>query len=764
MSKCLIVAHARAAIPAVADDTTRYFPIAGCIVSNVGEAAAEQLVRDAGTFSQLQVRVTANDLSNNATATLRKSLAGTSVVVTITASTTGLFTDTSNSASFANTDECALEVSAPAEAGSHAVSITWISLQFEPASASDGVTFVAVGVGSSLSTASVTQFISANGTTVLQTTEANAALTVRASLVAQDLSFNVSLNTRSTTTTFTSRKNGATGGQSVSYAASATGVTEDTSGTDTLTSGDTYNYAITTGTGTGTIGYARGGSTLVAAGGEFVLAASPSVGMAVAFNTTVYPGISGCLAAFTTETTQNVGPPFSVLVSKLDAYVSANTIATSATTVTVRDNLADSAITVSVGAGATGLFSDASNTTLVLVSDEMNYEVSTPNTSGSITLQSVSTVGLLADVTASGTPSLAPLTAAGVAQQVFSASGSPSLAALTVAGAGQQVFSASGSPSLAVLTAAGAAEQVFTASGAATLAALTAAGTAEQVFSASGAMTLAPLTAAGEGTTFAGSGAVTLAALTAAGVSEQVFSATGAPALAPIVAAGAAEQVFSASGSPALAPLTAAGTGEQVFSASGAPALAALTAAGVAQEVFTASGAPALAPATCAGVGFIVVDVTASGALVLAPLTATGAGELVLALGCTAAAARTMRLRWAAQVETPESLPTIYDNEGEVPVTSGTWARFAIQWAESRAVSFGRVPRHRHPGAIRASVHTPMESGDARAREIADVATSAFREVDDGSVTFRTPYVSAVRRDEAWWRMDVTVPFEVDCE
>lgn len=122
------------------------------------------------------------------------------------------------------------------------------------------------------------------------------------------------------------------------------------------------------------------------------MAAVPWIGgctITAAFNVTTYFSLSNSTAS-TTELNRQIKLRAAGVSSKLDVYISANTIATSATTVRTRINTANGGQSVSIGAGLTGFFSDASGTDTIAAGDNFCYQFVTPNTSGSITLRACS--------------------------------------------------------------------------------------------------------------------------------------------------------------------------------------------------------------------------------------------------------------------------------------------------------------------------------------------------------------------------------------
>lgn len=358
------------------------------------EALTQYPVRDAGTFSMLYTYSSANTASVTSTITLRKSLSNTTITVSYTSDQTGIKQDTTHTSTFAATDELDYVVVVPTEAGTNNLTLNVIKCEFSPTTVTDCISFVRAS-NSSLSTASTDTFIGISGRAAPEAqTEANVKFRIRESFTASDFYTTLSTNTRTTDTVYRTRVNGANGNQSTTYTSTQTGIKEDTSNNDTLVAGDDFNYSATTGTGTGTISGAFVSVSLINTSSFSQLGGVRPAGSAISFNTTTYiPVTSECLNS--TEASVEMLPQFDVFIaSELGVFVSANTIATSATTVALRDNGSTSALTVSYAAGQTGLKNDSVNSVKFDGgTDEISYQVVTPNTSGSITFNWVGVLG-----------------------------------------------------------------------------------------------------------------------------------------------------------------------------------------------------------------------------------------------------------------------------------------------------------------------------------------------------------------------------------
>ena len=118
-------------------------------------------------------------------------------------------------------------------------------------------------------------------------------------------------------------------------------------------------------------------------------------GFAVAFNNTYYVGgFPPKDAAPTTETNYRIKWGVAGVLNKMEVLVRLNTIATSNTTVKSRLNSAASAgqMTCTIAAGTTGSFTDFTNGETIAVNDYTDYQIVTPNTSGSITISAINTL------------------------------------------------------------------------------------------------------------------------------------------------------------------------------------------------------------------------------------------------------------------------------------------------------------------------------------------------------------------------------------
>jgi len=382
--------------------TTYLPPVGNIITSSVGEAPKSYAVRSSGTFSNFFSYVSSNTLSNTGTFTLRKSLADTSITVSYTSGETGIKEDTSNTASFSATDE--LDYSFVVASGGTSIVCRLLSVQFEPDNTSDCVQIVGIAAANPLSGASTSYYECINGSiATTANTEADVTYRARLAFTASNLYTYIHANSRTTDIICKTRKNAADGSQSVTYTSGQTGSKEDTSNTDSVSIGDDFCYVIVNSTGTETNTWTATSVQVKNTSGQFPLEnGRSSASTSINFNTTVYlPASGNHVATTTTEAYTQVYPRFDFTAKELIANVTANTIATSATTIKLRDNGADSSLVLSYAAAETGLKNDTSNTaTITSGSDEINYAIATPNTSGAFAFR---WMGILGETAAAST-------------------------------------------------------------------------------------------------------------------------------------------------------------------------------------------------------------------------------------------------------------------------------------------------------------------------------------------------------------------------
>ncbi len=157
----------------------------------------------------------------------------------------------------------------------------------------------------------------------------------------------------------------------------------DAVNTDSLADGDTFDTAVTLGTGSGTLTITAISSEIVSSGqtndvwGRINSASSSRLAPAGASVRVFWPFAFGSIGS---------GIPFyfPATVSRFSAYVSENTYATNGT-LTVRRNGVNATGSISVTAGVTGIFKDVAHSDDFDSTDNLTYGI-TGGTSGSVSI------------------------------------------------------------------------------------------------------------------------------------------------------------------------------------------------------------------------------------------------------------------------------------------------------------------------------------------------------------------------------------------
>lgn len=117
------------------------------------------------------------------------------------------------------------------------------------------------------------------------------------------------------------------------------------------------------------------------------LASANNGGQSFSFNVTNYfPALTMGFVNLSSESDAQSVYRTAGVASDLQVLISANTIATSASSFSSRKNGSAGNLTVSIGAGATGYFTDSAHADNIAAGDAYNFVLTTPNTSGALTL------------------------------------------------------------------------------------------------------------------------------------------------------------------------------------------------------------------------------------------------------------------------------------------------------------------------------------------------------------------------------------------
>lgn len=232
---------------------TRYQPIGGARFTDTTESWVQYTFRVAATLSNLRVLVQVNSRNGATTIRTRKNGANGNQSVSIGASTTGDFEDTTNADPVSPGDLINYQEVAGGSSGNIRYGVLQMKLQ--------GTRAVKVMIAGSTDGNSIginlTAYIPLEGGQSITTLEASARVTCAAPYTARNGLFKTSkANTWNGTTTATLRKNGASQTITMTIPASTTGTYEDTANQDSFAVGDTIDWVfITAGGSAGTFWY-----------------------------------------------------------------------------------------------------------------------------------------------------------------------------------------------------------------------------------------------------------------------------------------------------------------------------------------------------------------------------------------------------------------------------------------------------------------------------------------------------------------------------
>ena len=425
--------------------------VAATLPANTTEAQASIVHRGSNcTLKNLRARLTTNSRAANSTITTQKNGSATAQVVTITASTTGTYTDLSNTVSLTAGDTYSYELVIGSTSGTLLLNALTAELESDGQSVSPLSCFGTV----SLTTASATRFIALSGRLqTLLATESEAQLKAPVAGTWSHLRLYVTA-ARATTTTIRSRKNSANGNQLLSI--TGTGAFEDTSNSDTVAAGDNLSVSLVTGSGADTLTFVNASSTYTPSTAKAAVVASQIMASTTAgAGANRFNSLLGRFSVNSTEATIQAPAPFAGTASYLTYSLSANA-STVTSNITLRKAGADTAVTIAITAGATGLFADTSNSVSVAAGDLLSVKISDHD--GTLTTRGLSLNYTQAATGVTGTlaATLGEVTSTAAGAVAIAGASAVTLGAVTSAAAGVASIDGVSSQTLGAATATGA--------------------------------------------------------------------------------------------------------------------------------------------------------------------------------------------------------------------------------------------------------------------------------------------------------------------
>ena len=327
------------------------------------EARSQTMARSAYTLAKLLVRAVANATSASSTVTSRVASGAGAQSVSIGATLTGLFQDTTNSDSIASGSVFNNRVVTGA-GGTLTLSI--IAYTLAHATAND---FVLVGSypGEQLFPVASAAYAAIGGRSDYTTPEALAQFTFRAVATLSNVRMYVEFNTCVDNETITLRKNGANGNQIGSILAGTTGSIEDTTNSDSVAVGDEICYEYSQESGAGSLTWTLTNMKCISAHRPRV-----SDAHAAAVAADQYFSLDGQILDNTTEANVQLEARSSFNAANLLANVQTHG-ASSGVNLFFRVGGVNSVLTVTIPDSTTGVVEDTTNSVSIVSGDLYNW-------------------------------------------------------------------------------------------------------------------------------------------------------------------------------------------------------------------------------------------------------------------------------------------------------------------------------------------------------------------------------------------------------
>lgn len=358
--------------------TTTYTYIANSYLTANATIARRQLpYRTAGSLSNLRAVCTGNTVDGDSVLTVNIGGVDGSGTVTIPNSTTGIYEDLTNTDSVSVSNLVCLKAAVGGSSGS--LTLYAISTIFTATtdSCAKHCTYSTYSMG----TASTAYYGSISGRVgQMLLTEYAYPFMCRTAGTIRNGAVYAQTNARSTASTFVDRIAGGSGTISISITALTTGLFQDTTHSDSVTSGQKINVMVTTGTGTGSL-------VLEFMTVEFVTTNGNFLNIYCTFDTlspasTNYHGIGGGgLASTESDIKQQIG--IDVRCTNLFCAVYIYSLDASPT-ITLRSNGADGNNTISLT--GTGDFEDTTHYDIAPAGYLLNFKSAIGGSTGSATI------------------------------------------------------------------------------------------------------------------------------------------------------------------------------------------------------------------------------------------------------------------------------------------------------------------------------------------------------------------------------------------
>lgn len=360
---------------------TEYAALMGelIIVGGDDKAARTVTLRGSYIFSDIYVRVTFNNAGGASTWTLHVNGINTSLSTSVPASTTGVFEDTSNTASVVDTDTVVIEFN---QGGMHGDStdMSVAAITCEETGGTGKNTIMNGGIGGIGD--GVTLFTQWGGGRLLTGNDFSSRTKISNSYTVEEMSLHVIQNNISVACTQTFFNTAVATSLEISIPNDTTGDFFDLVNTVSVVDNDEVSIRLivpVSSTGSDTFSRRVTGLSLSESIDKrhFSQVGSPSFAQDIAFNVTRYLAIEGDMIQNGIENNAKILAKIADLqIENYVAHVEDNTY-NAAVTSFLRVNGSSSALGVSIPSSTSGQFEDLADTIILTATDEINHLIDT---------------------------------------------------------------------------------------------------------------------------------------------------------------------------------------------------------------------------------------------------------------------------------------------------------------------------------------------------------------------------------------------------
>lgn len=363
-------------------NTTTYFPIIGGLVLNSTENNVNIPFRTPGNISKLHIGLFSNTTTSTTTVRTRKNNANGNQTISIPSGTTGMFEDTSNSDTIAAGDRLCLQAVPPSTG---VIGLRIISILLEPTD--PDISDSRFALNDSLVYDASIIFYSVLGGLFhnTTTTTTDQRIVPKITGVFKNWAGYSSAGGRTWGVRLIKNNTDDTVNR-ILQSTNITGLLENTADTVSIVNTDDVNHLHVYGGGSSnprTINFIA--VSFIHTGTKFLFVNGRAESNDTAFNTTTRYAIGGRIFGTSYEASR-VPAKIPMVLSKLNARVSSNTINSGTILLKFMKNNSNGNQSVSIPYGTSGLFEDNSNTDSVAATDLINYEIVISGTSGNIFL------------------------------------------------------------------------------------------------------------------------------------------------------------------------------------------------------------------------------------------------------------------------------------------------------------------------------------------------------------------------------------------